>query len=242
MPTLLPYDPAFGYEVAVIIRDGMRRMYEDGEELFYYMTLYNENMAMPAMPEGVEPGILKGLYRFHATDTGKPADARILASGPLIGEAIAAQEALEARHGLAVDVWSATSYPLLRRDALEVERWNRLHPEAPPRSPYVAQQLGSEDAVSLAVSDNVTAVPDLISRWVPGGMTTLGTDGFGRSDTRAGLRRAFQIDAPSIVVATLEALARTGRIGLECVTDAIREYDIDADSTHPMSEMASWSD
>ena len=242
VPTLLPYDPAFGYEVAVIIRDGMRRMYEDGEELFYYMTLYNENMAMPAMPEGVGPGILKGLYRFHATDTGKPADARILASGPLIGEAIAAQEALEARHGLAVDVWSATSYPLLRRDALEVERWNRLHPEAPPRSPYVAQQLGSEDAVSLAVSDNVTAVPDLISRWVPGGMTTLGTDGFGRSDTRAGLRRAFQIDAPSIVVATLEALARTGRIGLECVTDAIREYDIDADSTHPMSEMASWSD
>ncbi|HVV00284.1 MAG TPA: pyruvate dehydrogenase (acetyl-transferring), homodimeric type, partial [Verrucomicrobiae bacterium] len=178
IPTLLTYDPAFTYELAAIIADGMKRMYVDGEDIFYYLTLYNENYAMPAMPPGVEDGILKGLYRFQEGPKAKAPKAHIFGSGPIVREALRAQQILADRYGVSADVWSATSYKLLRNDALRAERWNMLHPEEKPRKPYVQSILEKEEGVFVAVSDNLKIVPDQIAPWVPGGLTSLGTDGF----------------------------------------------------------------
>jgi pyruvate dehydrogenase E1 component len=233
IPTLLAYDPAFAYEVAVIVADGLKRMYRDGEELFYYLTLYNENMIMPPMPEGVEDGILKGLYRFKAGPGGRKLKAHLLASGPLIVEALRAQTILGERYGVSADVWSATNYKLLRNDALRTRRWNMLHPTAPPRKPHVQALLEKEQGVFVAVSDNVKAVPDQIAPWVPGGLVTLGTDGFGRSDTRQALRRFFEVDAEMTVVATLQALAERGRVGRQLVARAIKDLEVNPEKAHP---------
>jgi pyruvate dehydrogenase E1 component len=234
IPTLLTYDPAFTYELAVIIADGMKRMYVDGEDLFYYLTLYNENYAMPAMPAGSEEGILKGLYRFKSGPDGKH-KAHILASGPIIREALRAQQILAERFDVSTDLWSATNYKLLRNDALRAERWNRLHPEEPPKAPHVRTLLGAEKGVFVAVSDNIKSVPDQISPWVPGGLTTLGTDGFGRSDTRERLRRFFEVDAESTVVATLHALAEKGHLERKVVSRAIKELSLDPEKPHPQA-------
>jgi pyruvate dehydrogenase E1 component len=225
IPTLATYDPAFTYELAVIIADGMRRMYVEGEDLFYYLTLYNENYAMPAMPQGVEDGILKGLYRFNSGPEGAKAKGHIFGSGPMIREALRAQEILE-KYGVSADVWSATSYKLLRNDALRVERWNRLHPEEKPKIPYIRSALENEKGVFVAVSDNMKIVPDQIAPWVPGGLTTLGTDGFGRSDTRERLRRFFEVDAESTVIATLYALAEKGQVERSLVVKAIKDLGV----------------
>jgi pyruvate dehydrogenase E1 component len=233
VPTLLCYDPAFAFELAVIIADGLRRMYVDGEEIFYYLSLYNENYLMPAMPEGVETGILRGLYRFRAGPARSKHKAHLLASGPIINEALRAQTILADRYGVSADVWSATSYKLLRNEALQAERWNRFHPAQPAKKPLVQQLLEQETGVFVAVSDNMKAIPDLVSPWVPGGLTTLGTDGFGRSDTRANLRRFFEIDAESIVVATLHALVRKGEVKGEAAAKAIRELNIDPEKLYP---------
>jgi pyruvate dehydrogenase E1 component len=233
IPTFLAYDPAFAYELAVIVADGLRRMYADGEELQYYLCLYNENYVMPPMPEGVEEGILKGLYRFKPGPAELPHKAHLLGSGPLINEALRAQQILAERYGVSADVWSATSYKLLRNDALDAERWNRLHPTAPPRKPHLQTLLESEQGVFVAVSDNLKAVPDGIAPWVPGGLTTLGTDGFGRSDTRARLRRFFEVDAESVVVATLHALARRGALEPSLVAQAMKDLDLHPDKAHP---------
>jgi pyruvate dehydrogenase E1 component len=233
IPTLLAYDPAFAYELAVIIADGLERMFARGEEVFYYLALYNENYLMPPMPEGVREGILKGLYRFKPGPDGLPHKAHLLGSGPLLNEALRAQTLLAEHYGVSADVWSATSYKQLRYDALEAERWNRLHPEAPPRRPYVQTLLEAESGPFVAVSDNIRTVPDQIAPWVPGGLTTLGTDGFGRSDTRARLRRFFEVDAECITVATLHALARRGAVPPALVTRALRELDLNPEKTHP---------
>jgi pyruvate dehydrogenase E1 component len=226
-PACLAYDPAFAYETAVIIKDGLRRMYDEGEDVFYYITLYNENYMMPAMPEGVEEGILKGLYRFKEAENSKKHKAQILGSGSIMGEALRAQEILAADFDVAADIWSAPSYVELRREALEVERWNRLHPGEPRKQPYVTGLLEQHDGPVLAVSDSMKAVPDQISRWVPAPFVPLGTDGFGRSDNRERLREHFEINAEHVVVTTLAALAEFGDVKPEVVADAIKRYEID---------------
>jgi len=233
VPNLVTYDPAFAYETAVIIQDGLRRMYGDGEEVFYYLTLYNENYAMPAMPDGSREGILKGLYRFRRGDPAGKHRAHIFGSGPILNQALLAQEILGERYGVNADVWSATSYKLLRNEALLAKRWNMLHPAEIPRTSYLENILEHEEGVFVAVSDYMKIVPDQIAPWVPGGLTTLGTDGFGRSDTRPALRRFFEIDAEMTVVATLYALATEGEIRMDVVERAIRDLNIDPEKPFP---------
>src|SRR5262249_7219668 len=203
---LLAYDPAFAFELALIIQDGIQRMYDLGEDVFYYITLYNENYAMPPLPKGKEvaEGVLRGLYKFRSAPPpdgqAKPgrspsAKVHLLGSGSILREALRAQEILADRFGIAADVWSATSYKQLRGDALDVERWNMLHPAAEPRKSYVEKLLEGETGVFVAASDYMRSVPEMIDRWVPGGLFALGTDGFGRSESRELLRRFFEVDA-----------------------------------------------
>ena len=233
IPNLMAYDPAFGYEVAVIIQNGMKRMYQDGENIFYYLTLYNEEIPMPPMPEGVESGILNGLYKFKTGPEGKKHKAQIFGSGPIIYNALKAQEILAEKYNVSADVWSATSYKRLRHDALNASRWNMLHPAEPPRKPYVQTVLEKEKGVFVAVSDFMKIVPEQIAPWVPGGLTALGTDGFGRSDTRENLRRFFEIDANMVVVATLHALAEKGAMDKKVVARAVKDLGVDPEKAHP---------
>ncbi|MDE3068877.1 MAG: pyruvate dehydrogenase (acetyl-transferring), homodimeric type [Verrucomicrobiota bacterium] len=233
IPTLLAYDPAFAYELAVIIADGLRRMFAEGEEIFYYLSLYNENYPMPPMPAGDEDGILKGLYKFKPGPEGGKIKAHLLGSGTLVQSALKAQEILAERYGVSADVWSATSYKLLRTDAIRCRRWNMLHPAEPPKKSYVENVLAKEPGVFVAVSDNVRTVPDQIAPWVPGGLMTLGTDGFGRSDTRARLRRFFEVDAESTVIAALYALAERNLIARDTVGRAIQDLGVDPEKTQP---------
>ncbi|MHB8717788.1 MAG: pyruvate dehydrogenase (acetyl-transferring), homodimeric type [Candidatus Dormibacteria bacterium] len=232
VPNCEVYDPAFAYEVAVIIREGLRRMYERNEDVFYYLTLYNENIPMPPMPEGVEDGILRGLYRLSAAPEGPAQRVQILASGPALAAALEAQRALLS-HDVAADVWSAPSFLALRNEALEVERWNRLHPDEPPRTSYIAAQLRDTNGPVIAVTDYQKAVPEMVSRFVGRRFVPLGTDGFGRSDTRAALRRHFEVDAPHVVVAALDALAGDGSVPRHVVNAALEEYRIDTDRAEP---------
>jgi pyruvate dehydrogenase E1 component len=233
VPTLLTYDAAFAYEIAVIIRDGLKRMYADGEEYFYYLTLYNESYPMPGIPEGAEEGILKGLYRLKSAPKGKAHKAHLFGSGPLIREALRAQEILAEQFDVSADVWSATSYKLLRGDALRTKRWNMLHPTAVPKKSYLESVLQNEEGAFIAVSDYMKMVPDQIAPWVPGGLTTLGTDGFGRSDTRPNLRRFFEVDAEVTTVATLYALYQKGLLPAQTVEAAIQKLGIDPEKSFP---------
>ena len=234
IPNLLAYDAAFAYEVAVIIQDGLRRMYQEGENVFYYLTLYNENMLMPAMPEGCEQGILKGLYKYKPGVAGKKHQAHILGSGPIIRSALKAQEILAEHYDVSADVWSATNYKQLRSEAINAARWNMLHPTAAPRKSYLEATLEKEKGVFVAVSDFMKIVPDQIAPWVPGGLTTLGTDGFGRSETRENLRRFFEIDANFTVIATLHALAKKGAITTDIVARAIKDLGVDPEKVFPV--------
>ena len=233
VPNVRVYDPAFAFELAVIIRDGIRRMYVEGEDTFYYLTLYNENYAMPPMPEGVEDSIVRGLYRFNAAADTRAHHARIVAAGSAMGAALRAQAMLAEQHDVAADVWSATSFQLLRHDAIEVERWNRLHPDDEPRVPYITQQLGGDDGPVVAVSDYLKTVPDQIGRFAPRPFIPLGTDGYGRSDTRQALRRHFETDAESITVAVLDGLAQQDRVPRHAVSAAIEQYALDTESPDP---------
>jgi pyruvate dehydrogenase E1 component len=233
VPTLMAYDPAFAYELAVIIADGMKRMYHDGEDLFYYLSLYNENYAMPPMPEGCEEGILRGLYKFKPGTDGLKHKAQILGSGPIIQSALKAQAILAEKYGVSADVWSATSYKRLRNEALLARRWNMFHPTEAPRQSYLETTLTKEKGPFIAVSDNMKIVADQIAPWVPGGLTTLGTDGFGRSDVRARLRRFFEVDAECTVIATLYALAQRGEVPTKLVAQAIKDLDVNPDKVFP---------
>ena len=236
VPNCRAYDPAFAYEVAVIIWDGLRRMYAEEEDVFYYITLQNENYPMRPMPEGALDGIIRGLYRFRtaqAEPRAKGLRCQLLGSGSILNEVLKAQVLLAERFGVAADVWSATSYMLLRREALQVERWNRLHPGEPRRRAYVETALAGAEGPILAASDFMKAVPDQIARWVPGGLTALGTDGYGRSDTREALRRHFEVDAESIAVAALARLAERGFIKPDVVAKAIAEFKLDPDRIDP---------
>ena len=233
IPTLLTYDAAFAYEIAAIVKDGLRRLYAEGEEYFYYLTLYNESYQMPAMPEGAEEGILKGLYKLKPATRGKKYKAHIFGSGPLLREALRAQEILAEQFDVAADVWSATSYKLLRGDVLRTKRWNMLHPTAPPKLSYLESILQNEEGVFVAVSDYMKMVPDQIAPWVPGGLTTLGTDGFGRSDTRPNLRRFFEVDAELSAVATLYALHQKEAFPASVVEEAIKKLGVDPEKPFP---------
>ena len=232
-PACLSYDPAFAYEVAHIIRDGMRRMLDGGEDIFYYLTVYNEPYPQPALPEGIGEGILKGLYRFRSATNGKRHRAQIFGSGSIMQQALKAQELLAEEFDVAADVWSVTSYQQLRVDALETERWNRLHPEEARRAPYVTGLLESAEGPVVAVSDSLKLVHDQIARWIPQPYIPLGTDGWGRSDTREALRRHFEIDPQSIAVATLAGLVEIGEVKPEVVTEAIKRFEIDPERTPP---------
>lgn len=234
VPNCLSYDPAFAYEVAVIIKEGLRRMYQAGESVFYYITLFNENYEMPPMPAGVEDGILKGLYKFRpARDPQGKMRLHLFGSGVIIRSALRAQEILDQEFGIQADVWSVTSYNQLRREALDCERWNLLHPGQPAQIPYITQILAKEPWPIVAVSDNMKAIPDQIARFVHGGFTSLGTDGFGRSEDRKDLRRHFEVDAECVALAALGTLARQGKIAPNVVADAMKRWGIDPNKPNP---------
>jgi pyruvate dehydrogenase E1 component len=234
VPNLKAYDPAYAYELAVIIEDGIRRMYRDGESVFYYITVMNENYAMPPMPEGAREGILRGMYKYRAASNpdGK-LRAQLFGSGAILNEALKAQEMLAEKFGVAADVWSVTSYKELYMDGNETDRWNRLHPSETPRVPYVTQCLAGAEGVVIAASDYLKTLPNVISKWVPNRMASLGTDGFGRSEGRKSLREFFEVDARFITVATLNELFLDGKIGAGVVEKAIKCLGIDAEKPNP---------
>ena len=234
IPSIRAYDPAFAFETAIIVRDGIKRMLVDNEDVFYYLTLYNENYPMPPMPEGAEEGILRGIYLFKKGDESMRRRVTLLGSGPILLQALKAQELLQSKYGVAADVYSVTSYQQLRNDALECERWNRLHPTERARIPYVAQILGGKTPI-IAASDYLKSVSDQIARWVPQPFIPLGTDGFGRSDTRASLRRHFEVDAENITVASLQGLQLNEQFGGADVAKAIGELGLKADRPEPRS-------
>ena len=235
VPNCLCYDPAFAYEVAVIIQDGLRRMYVEDESVFYYMTLYNEPFPMPALPEGANAGILKGMYRFQSTAGPNPKlRVQLLGSGPILRQVLLAQERLEKEFGIGSDVWSVTSYKELRREALEVERWNVLHPTETPRQCYVQQQFAGVQGPIIAASDYMKLVPEQIAPWLPERLTALGTDGFGRSDTREELRRHFEIDAPHIAFAAIGELHRRKQVDKAFVEKARQALGIDPEKIDPV--------
>jgi pyruvate dehydrogenase E1 component len=234
VPTVEAWDPAFAYEMATIVRHGIHEMLVDERDVVYYLTLYNENYEMPPLPEGAEEGILRGLYRWAGAPEGPSRRATILFSGTAQGAARAAQAELAERWDVAAELWSATSYKRLREQALSTERWNRLHPTEAPRVPVVTELLGADTTGPVvAVTDFMKAVPDQVARWVPHPFVPLGTDGFGRSDTRERLREFFEVDMRQVVVATLWALAQHGEVKAETVAEAIAHYDIDPERTDP---------
>jgi pyruvate dehydrogenase E1 component len=239
-PAVVAYDPAFAFEIAYITENALHRMYgENPEDIFYYLTVYNEPIVQPAEPSNVDvDGLLRGLYRYAPAPTleGDPRRVQILAAGTGMQWALRAQGLLAQDWGVAADVWSATSWTELRRDAVATEEWNLMHPGQPPRVPYVTRALSGTSGPVVAVSDFMRAVPDLIARWVPGDYTSLGTDGYGMSDTRHALRRHFHVDAETIVVAALRQLALQGEVPVNVVEDAARKYAIDDVTAAPVGE------
>jgi pyruvate dehydrogenase E1 component len=233
MPNVRAYDPAYAYELAVIIRDGIERLAGRQEDGFYYITVYNESYPMPAMPAGVEEGIVRGMYRLRAAPDGLPLRAQLLGSGVMLREVLRAADVLLERYGVAADVWSVTSYQQLRAEALAAERWNRLHPAEPPRVPYVTAQLAASAGPIVASSDWMKLVPELVARFLPRDFTPLGTDGYGLSDTRKALRRHFEVDAEHVVVATLAALASRGALAPAAVAKAVADLGIDPEAPDP---------
>ena len=235
VPNCVSYDPTFSYELAVIIQDGMRRMYQEQEDVFYYITVMNENYTHPPMPEGAEQGILRGMYllREGKAAKGQPR-VQLLGSGTILREVIAGAEMLEKDYGVAADIWSVTSFNQLRRDGLDAQRWNMLHPQAAPRRPYVEECLADRPGPVIAATDYIKNFADQIRGFLPGQhYTVLGTDGFGRSDTRRALRRFFEVDRNYVAVAALKALADQETVPQEKVADAIKRYGIDADKPNP---------
>ena len=237
VPVIRAYDPAYAYELAAIVREGIDRMYVQGQDVFYYVTLYNENYAQPAKPEGVDEGIRRGIYRLREAPSLEKVRgrARLVGSGSILNEVVAAQELLAEKFGIAAEVYSATSFQQLRAEALESERWNRLHPDRAPRVPYVAQVLGPDGGPIVAATDWLRALPDMIARWVPEPYVSLGTDGFGRSDTRESLRAFFEIDAPHIAAAVLAELALCGDLTGKAAAKAIAELGVDPEATGPLA-------
>jgi pyruvate dehydrogenase E1 component len=236
VPNLRAYDPAFAYELAVIIQDGIRRMYKEGESIFYYITVMNEPYAMPEMPGDVREGILKGMYKFRAATNGDPKlRAQLFGSGAILNEALRAQEILAEKYGVAADVWSVTSYKALYSDGIETDRWNRLHPGQKPRVPYVTACLADAPGVLVAATDYLKTLPSMISQWLPRRMATLGTDGFGRSEGRASLRDFFEVDSRFITLAALNELFLDGKIERYVIEKAIADLGINSEKPNPVT-------
>nr|MBS0020727.1 pyruvate dehydrogenase (acetyl-transferring), homodimeric type [Gammaproteobacteria bacterium] len=235
-PRCVSYDPTFSYELAVIIQDGLRRMYTDHEPVFYYITVMNENYAHPEMPAGAEAGIVKGMYLIRegaALGKRRKLKVQLLGSGTILREVLAAAELLETDYQVSADVWSVTSFNELRREGIAIERWNMLHPEQPARQTYVGSSLGERSGPVIAATDYMRLFADQIRPYVPGRYVVLGTDGFGRSDTRAQLRKFFEVNRYHVTVATLKALADEGALEPSTVADAIHTYGIDPEKPHP---------
>jgi pyruvate dehydrogenase E1 component len=236
IPNCVAYDPTYGYEVAVIVHDGLRRMFTEQEDVYYYLTVMNENYPHPAMPEGAEEGILRGMYLLSEgakTKKGAPR-VQLMGSGTILREVLAAADLLQNDFGVTADIWSAPSFTELRRDGLDAERWNLLHPDAERRVSYVEQQLGARPAGPVvAATDYMRSYPDQIRAFVPRRYTTLGTDGFGRSDYRRNLRRFFEVDRHYVALAALRALADEGTVPATAVADAIGRYGVDPDKPNP---------
>ena len=233
VPNLIAYDPAFAYDIAVIVEEGLRRMVRETQDVFYYVTLQNENYAQQPMPGDVKEGILRGIYKFKDAPERLSRHVQLFGSGCAMNFALEAQQLLAANHGVSADVWNVTSYQQLRRDALDAERQNRLHPDGPARTPYLVEALQGVKGPFIAVTDYVKLLPDMVARWLPGRLTPLGTDGFGMSDTREALRRHFEIDAPSIVLATLEALGAEGHGKKGEIKAALTRYAYDPEKFRP---------
>jgi pyruvate dehydrogenase E1 component len=237
VPNCLAYDPAFGYELAVIVQDGLRRMVGEQEDVFYYITLMNENYVHPAMPEGAQEGILRGMYLLSEGGSKRSRKPRVqlLGSGTILREVMAAAELLADDFGVLADVWSVTSFTELRRDGLEVERWNMLHPTASARRAYVTDCLDGRRGPVVASTDYIRTFPDQIRQWVPGRYRVLGTDGYGRSDSRSALRRFFEVDRHYVAVAALKELADVGEVDAKVVAEAISKYELDPEAPVPTS-------
>jgi pyruvate dehydrogenase E1 component len=237
IPNLVAYDPAYAYELAVIIQDGLRRMYAEGEDIFYYLSIYNENYVQPPMPEGdhVRAGILQGMYKLKSVEGDGKRELRpqLFGSGTILREVLRGQEILAEKYGIGSDVWSVTSYSELAREARAAARWNRLHPTEKPRPSYLEQLFGQSKGPFIASSDNVQLVADQVREWLPGTYTALGTDGYGRSDTRPKLRRHFEIDAEFVAYSTCEALSRHCNFDRKRLPEVLRELEIDPDKVDP---------
>ncbi|HVW02657.1 MAG TPA: pyruvate dehydrogenase (acetyl-transferring), homodimeric type, partial [Planctomycetaceae bacterium] len=235
VPNCLAYDPAYAYELAVIVQDGLKRMYEDEEAIFYYVTVYNEDYMMQEMPKGAEEGIRKGMYKVSSKDVAKAAArVQLFGSGPILRHVLEAQATLAEKYNIASDVWSVTSYKELRRDALDVERWNLLHPTEKPKVSYIEKQLAGAEGPFVASSDYMRLVSEQIRPWVPGNYVVLGTDGFGRSETRPDLRRHFEVDANHVAFAALSALVRDGKLDRKVIKQATKDLQIDPEKLNPM--------
>lgn len=239
VPNLMAYDPSFAFEIAVIIQDGIRRMYKEGESIFYYLTVGNENYPMPPMPTGenVKEGILKGMYKFKASEHQEaPLRAQLFGSGAIMNQVLKAQQLLEERYNIAADIWSVTSYKQLRMDALLTQRWNMLHPTEEARVPYVTQCLANEPGVLVAASDYMKSLPDSLRPWLPKPIFSLGTDGFGRSENRQSLRDFFEVDYRYVTLATLKSLADEGQINPDVLNGAMEELEINPNKPNPMTD------
>ncbi|TWT56653.1 Pyruvate dehydrogenase E1 component [Thalassoglobus neptunius] len=237
VPNLLAFDPAYAYELCVIIQDGLRRMYAQGEEIFYYLSVYNEAYEMPAMPEaeGIEQGILSGMYHLSSTESGPKQSKRpqLFGSGTILKEVLAAQTLLKEKYDIGTDVWSVTSYSELCRDAMSVNRWNTLHPNEAPKTSFLTEALAGQNGPFISSSDNIRMVADQIREWIPGRYVVLGTDGFGRSDTRQVLRRHFEVDAECVTFATLSALAEEGEFDKGALSGVLSDLGVDPDKIDP---------
>jgi pyruvate dehydrogenase E1 component len=234
-PAVRAYDPAFAYETAVIVMDGLKRLYEQGETAIYYLTVENEPYVMPPMPDGVEEGIISGIYKLSSRDTGNSQPkVQLFGSGAILRCALDAQNILAENYDISSNVWSVTSYTQLSRRARECQRWNMLHPTDPERCSYVETILHEEAGPFIAASDYVQAVAEQVSPWVPGGLFVLGTDGMGRSDTRTALRRHFEVDAECIAIAALYQLSKRGQLAANVVAEAIQKLDVDPNKIDPV--------
>jgi len=235
VPCCRAYDISFGFELAAIVEDGLKRMLSQNENIYYYITLQNENYRQPPMPEGAKEGVLKGMYRFRPAAEKKDKHVQLFGSGSIMLQVLRAQEILTERFGVSADVWGVTSYQQLRTDALACERWNRLHPDAEARTPYISQVLSNVPGPFIAASDYIKSLPEAIARWIPGRYVPLGTDGFGMSDSREALRRHFEVDAENIVIGALDGLRQEGKFSAKELAQAIRDLGVDASKMDPLS-------
>ncbi|MFP6674497.1 MAG: pyruvate dehydrogenase (acetyl-transferring), homodimeric type, partial [Pirellulaceae bacterium] len=233
-PNVRAYDPAYAYEISVVVLDGLKKLYEDGDTAIYYLTTENENYEMPAMPEGVEEGIVRGIYRLSTVESEGDLRVQLFGSGAILRSVLAAQKIMAERYNISSDVWSVTSYSELRRDAQTCERWNMLHPAEPRRQSYIETELAESKGPFIAASDYVRAVPEQLQSWIPGDYFVLGTDGMGRSETRERLRRHFEVDAECVTIAALYRLARLGQIDVSLVDKAIQDLDVDPEKINPL--------